>query len=547
MNRLLQLTHNQSIFLIGVLGLVIFASFNGQSHLFDWDEINFAEAAREMIVTGNYSVVQINYEPFWEKPPLFFWLQALCMNLLGINEFSARLPNAIAGAITAITLYSIGRKNFSNSFGWLWALAYSTSLLPVLYFKSGIIDPWFNLFIFYGAYATWKSMYNANGKHLRWALIAGASVGLGIMTKGPVALLVILMVFGVFFLWKKFRIPANFSHYIGFAASLIVIGGLWFFIEWVSGRGYIIEDFINYQIRLLQTQDAGHGGPFYYHFVVLLIGCFPMSVFALGGFTIHQEKDSLKEFQRIMLLLFVLVLLLFSFVNTKIIHYSSLCYFPMSFFAANFLNAQFNGKNKENLIQKFTLPLVGGLLLILFFALPFLGNHIEILREATWINDDFAKSNFEAENSWSLIDYVLPLIFAGGLILFFVIKNFSRYLFFMSAMLVSYLIILIAFVPKIEAYTQSAVIEFYESKANEDCYVTPVGYKSYAHLFYTQKQAQENPNHSNLNWLLNQETDKAVYCILKITKSDEFAEKNTQFTLLYKKNGFAFFEKILNK
>ena len=547
MNRLLQLTHNQSIFLIGVLGLVVFASFNGQSHLFDWDEINFAEAAREMIVTGNYSVVQINYEPFWEKPPLFFWLQALCMNLLGINEFSARLPNAIAGAITAITLYSIGRKNFSNSFGWLWALAYSTSLLPVLYFKSGIIDPWFNLFIFYGAYATWKSMYNANGKHLRWALIAGASVGLGIMTKGPVALLVILMVFGVFFLWKKFRIPANFSHYIGFAASLIVIGGLWFFIEWVSGRGYIIEDFINYQIRLLQTQDAGHGGPFYYHFVVLLIGCFPMSVFALGGFTIHQEKDSLKEFQRIMLLLFVLVLLLFSFVNTKIIHYSSLCYFPMSFFAANFLNAQFNGKNKENLIQKFTLPLVGGLLLILFFALPFLGNHIEILREATWVNDDFAKSNFEAENSWSLIDYVLPLIFAGGLILFFVIKNFSRYLYFMSAMLVSYLIILIAFVPKIEAYTQSAVIEFYESKANEDCYVTPVGYKSYAHLFYTQKQAQENPNHSNLNWLLNQETDKAVYCILKITKSDEFAEKNTQFTLLYKKNGFAFFEKILNK
>ena len=547
MNRLLQLTHNQSIFLIGVLGLVIFASFNGQSHLFDWDEINFAEAAREMIVTGNYSVVQINYEPFWEKPPLFFWLQALCMNLLGINEFSARLPNAIAGAITAITLYSIGRKNFSNSFGWLWALAYSTSLLPVLYFKSGIIDPWFNLFIFYGAYATWKSMYNADGKHLRWALIAGASIGLGIMTKGPVALLVILMVFGVFFLWKKFRIPANFSHYIGFAASLIVIGGLWFFIEWVSGRGYIIEDFINYQIRLLQTQDAGHGGPFYYHFVVLLIGCFPMSVFALGGFTIHQEKDSLKEFQRIMLLLFVLVLLLFSFVNTKIIHYSSLCYFPMSFFAANFLNAQFNGKNKENLIQKFTLPLVGGLLLILFFALPFLGNHIEILREATWVKDDFAKSNFEAENSWSLIDYVLPLIFAGGLILFFVIKNFSRYLFFMSAMLVSYLIILIAFVPKIEAYTQSAVIEFYESKANEDCYVTPVGYKSYAHLFYTQKQAQENPNHSNLNWLLDKETDKAVYCILKITKSDEFAEKNTQFTLLYKKNGFAFFEKILNK
>jgi len=547
MKHILQLTYKQSVGLIGIIGLIIFASFNGQSHLFDWDEINFAEAAREMIVTGNYSLVLINYEPFWEKPPLFFWLQALCMNLFGINEFSARLPNAIAGALTGITLYSIGRKNFSNSFGWLWAMVYCSALLPILYFKSGIIDPWFNLFIFYGTYATWKAIYNSDGKHLLWSLIAGASIGLGIMTKGPVALLVILMVFGVFYLWKRFKVPANFSHFFGFTISLFVVGGLWFFIEYISGRGYIIEDFIEYQIRLMQTQDAGHGGPFYYHFIVLLIGCFPMSIFALGGFTIQQDKGAQKEFQRIMLLLFALVLLLFSVVNTKIIHYSSLCYFPLSFFAANFLNAQLNTNDKENTIQKITLPLIGGLLLIVFFALPFIGNHIDVLRAATWIKDDFAKANFEAENTWSALDYLLPLIFATGLFLFFSINGFRRYLYFMAAMLVSYFIILTAFVPKIEAYTQRAAIEFYESKANEDCYVTPVNHKSYAHLFYTQKPNQQNENHSNSSWLINGKTDKPVYCVLKITSSDEFAEKNTQFKLLYKKNGFAFFEKIQNK
>jgi len=469
------------------------------------------------------------------------------MNLFGINEFSARLPNAIAGALTGITLYSIGRKNFSNSFGWLWAMVYCSALLPILYFKSGIIDPWFNLFIFYGTYATWKAIYNSDGKHLLWSLIAGASIGLGIMTKGPVALLVILMVFGVFYLWKRFKVPANFSHFFGFTISLFVVGGLWFFIEYISGRGYIIEDFIEYQIRLMQTQDAGHGGPFYYHFIVLLIGCFPMSIFALGGFTIQQDKGAQKEFQRIMLLLFALVLLLFSVVNTKIIHYSSLCYFPLSFFAANFLNAQLNTNDKENTIQKITLPLIGGLLLIVFFALPFIGNHIDVLRAATWIKDDFAKANFEAENTWSALDYLLPLIFATGLFLFFSINGFRRYLYFMAAMLVSYFIILTAFVPKIEAYTQRAAIEFYESKANEDCYVTPVNHKSYAHLFYTQKPNQQNENHSNSSWLINGKTDKPVYCVLKITSSDEFAEKNTQFKLLYKKNGFAFFEKIQNK
>ncbi len=59
--------------------------FLGGVHLFDWDEINFAEGAREMIVLKNYLRVHINYEPFWEKPPFFFWLQAASMNLLGIG------------------------------------------------------------------------------------------------------------------------------------------------------------------------------------------------------------------------------------------------------------------------------------------------------------------------------------------------------------------------------------------------------------------------------------------------------------------------------
>ena len=48
-----------------------FVPFLGSAPLFDWDEINFAESAREMIVSGNYFQVQINYQPFWEKPPLF--------------------------------------------------------------------------------------------------------------------------------------------------------------------------------------------------------------------------------------------------------------------------------------------------------------------------------------------------------------------------------------------------------------------------------------------------------------------------------------------
>ena len=89
---------------IVVVGLAFFIPFLGKVHLFDWDEVNFAESAREMLLTGNYLTVQINFQPFWEKPPLFFWLQALSMYVFGVSEFAARLPNALVGVINLLVV-----------------------------------------------------------------------------------------------------------------------------------------------------------------------------------------------------------------------------------------------------------------------------------------------------------------------------------------------------------------------------------------------------------------------------------------------------------
>ena len=101
-----------------------------------------------MIVTGNFSRVQIDFHPFWEKPPLFFWMQALSMKAFGINEFAARFPNAVIGIFTTYYILFSGKKLYDEKFGLIWALAYMGSFLPHLYFKSGIIDPFFNFFIF---------------------------------------------------------------------------------------------------------------------------------------------------------------------------------------------------------------------------------------------------------------------------------------------------------------------------------------------------------------------------------------------------------------
>src|SRR6186997_825968 len=107
---------NLYLAIIILSGIFFFIPFLGKVHLFDWDEINFAESAREMIVTGNYSRVMINFQPFWEKPPLFFWLQAASMHVFGITEFAARFPNAVFGIISLLTFYIIGKKLIDERF-----------------------------------------------------------------------------------------------------------------------------------------------------------------------------------------------------------------------------------------------------------------------------------------------------------------------------------------------------------------------------------------------------------------------------------------------
>src|SRR6185437_845836 len=159
-----------------------------------------------MLVSHDFFHVQINYSIFWEKPPLFIWLQAVSMHFLGINDYAARFPNAVVGIITLVVLFNIGRKVYDEKFGLFWVIAYAGSFLPHFYFKSGIIDPVFNLFIFLGIYslAQLSTIEKARkDRRLRKAVVAGFFIGLAILTKGPVAMLVCILSTLVYYAVKR--------------------------------------------------------------------------------------------------------------------------------------------------------------------------------------------------------------------------------------------------------------------------------------------------------------------------------------------------------
>src|ERR1700733_4230697 len=103
--------------IVAFIGSLLFLPFLGHVHLFDWDEINFAECAREMIVSKDYLRAQIDFMPFWEKPPLFIWLQVGSMKLFGVGEYAARFPNALVGVITLAAMFYVGKRTVNEKMG----------------------------------------------------------------------------------------------------------------------------------------------------------------------------------------------------------------------------------------------------------------------------------------------------------------------------------------------------------------------------------------------------------------------------------------------
>src|ERR1700744_1017624 len=202
----MRLNKTTTILLIIIVGALFFIPFLGHVHLFDWDEINFAECSREMIKMDDYTRVYVDFKPFWEKPPMFFWMQSTAMKAFGVTEFSSRLPNALCGIVTLIVVFLVGSRIYDRKFGILWALAYGGSLFPNMYFKSGIIDPWFNLFTFLSLYYFilyhWKrNSFDKEGvgqSQLFYVVMSGIFMGLAILTKGQVALMVFLLALGVY-------------------------------------------------------------------------------------------------------------------------------------------------------------------------------------------------------------------------------------------------------------------------------------------------------------------------------------------------------------
>lgn len=552
------------------VAFVLFLPWLGRVHLFDWDEINFAEAAREMLVSKDFLAVQIDFWPFWEKPPLFIWLQAISMKIFGISEFAARFPNAVCGAIVLPVLYLVGRRQRSHLFGLCWALCYLGSFLPHFYFRSGIIDPFFNAFMFVSIVFLAFSEQEDCKRPLRLTALSGLFTGLAVLTKGPVGLLIVGTSWAIVWAWntvsdETLRIAPSGKKMLAallknipwlrialFMLALSLASLTWFAAVTFKDGGFFVSEFLRYQIRLLQTQDAGHGGPIYFHLLAILLGCFPAS------FVLFDLKNSgigsllaQRSFARWMSVTGVFVLVLFSLVQTKIVHYASMTYYPLTFFSALIVERFILGQQKPSTFLLGSLIGFALMLMLVFAGLTFVGTHPE--QVAQFIRDDAAREALlEQSAQWFTAQYFTGLPLLAALFAAFIFwKKRRRPTAVVSIVCgVSAVILLMAWLlaPSVEEVAQGPLVRFARTAAQRGCDVDVVGHKSFIQLYYGQKMpmnlekndpARPKTQSEERTRRLYGEWSKPVLLMAKTRNLDSVLE-NEQFRLIEKRQGFAF-------
>jgi 4-amino-4-deoxy-L-arabinose transferase-like glycosyltransferase len=535
--------------LIAAVGLLLFVPFLGSVRLFDWDEINFAECAREMIVTGDYLHMQIDYRPFTEKPPLFVWTQALSMHIFGINEFAARLPNAVVGVVTLLVLHSIGRRLHGNVFGLLWPLVYAGTLLPHFYARSGIIDPMFNLFIFLAIWQVIRGELDGTTRNVQ----SGMFAGLAVMTKGPVGLgLVILTVIAQWISGKRGAAAArpfptaSIATIIGVAC---ILPALWLGIDAAAnGPKFLMENF-HYQWRLLTQGEAGHAQPWYYHSLVLLIGCFPTSTFFLASLRRqHDVSDNERTMRRWMIVLFFVVLIVFSAVTTKIVHYSSMTYIPITYLAAMWIMRRGLVAPATRLIILSHAMLIGGIAIIV--PLAFMNS--EWMLSLPSFRDPFLRQAMSRKVEWLGMEPFIGLILVAGACayaLWLRRKPLAGILTLYASVMLFVFTFLPLVAPKIEAYSQGAALDFYQYLRGREVYAKPLTMKSYAHLFYTQKPYHLSSAAKGIAvdawepWLITGDIDRPATFICRVNDAANWSGVPT-LREKYRDGGFIIYERV---
>ncbi|QLE57652.1 glycosyltransferase family 39 protein [Nostoc sp. TCL26-01] len=419
--------------LVWMLPLLLLSS--GDSSLMAHDEGLYAWRARQMFDSGDWIAPWGNAH---HKTPGPYWLIAIFYQLLGISEFSTRLPSMIAGIFCLLLVYEIGKNILDQKLAWVAAAILSVEFLWLQYCRLGTPDVPMILLILLAIYALLKAEENPQSQYF-WLFITGLSLGLGFLVRSFMIVLPIVALLP--YLIGEHRRHHHLTNpclYLGLVVGLMPTF-VWLWFNWQRYGNNSVAALSGFVFQLGSEEREGNGIFFYVWNVPLK--AFPWSFFSLFGLFLVM----IRPIPRYQLILVGFPLVLFaelSIFSTRLSHYS-LCLYPfialLAAVALDWLSRVYRigYAKKKPLLKKENIPRylsygfgVLGILLLLASIVVFAWGERKyailglivglswLILPTVWISRDYFGYKFLTARYWLagwLIPCWLALAAAGGL------------------------------------------------------------------------------------------------------------------------------------
>ncbi len=351
------------------LGLIYF-SMIGLRPLANPDEGRYAEIPREMVATGDWVTPRLNGVLYFEKPPFFYWLTALAIQVGGMREVALRFWPAALGLLGCLAVYATGRRIYGRATGIFSAITLGTSLLYFALSQIILLDMAVSVFIA-GALCFFLLAVREPPGRARLFLMLGFYICMAIatLTKGLIGLAI---PGAIIFLWTLllWRWKAIFPLYVSLGIPVFLLVAVpWhvlaaratpaqensagFFSTNKDGQGFLWYYFMRQQVLRYLTSVDRREEPFWFFFAVLPAGFFPWVTFLpqalkhafAGGWKKRNEHPEAWFF----VIWIAFVLLFFSTSQSKLIPYILPVYPALALLVGRFLGAAWENPGKISL------------------------------------------------------------------------------------------------------------------------------------------------------------------------------------------------------
>jgi len=355
--------------LVAASALLLFLGLDA-STIWDANEAYYVETPRQMVQSGDYVNPSFNGAPRFNKPVLSYWVVAGFYKVFGVSVWAERVAIAIGALGIAAAAFVIARVTWSLRAAWIAALVILSAPRVVFFARRIFIDVWVTMFM--SLVLMFFVLAEARPQHRRrYLLLMYAAAGLGMLTKGPVAVVLPALAFGLYLLLERRLRDIPRMHLVTGALIVLAIVAPWYGMVYAQhGWDYIREFFIGENLERYSDTYGEQARSVFFYIPVLLTELFPWSLFVPVAVAqtfrpaVAQAFRPAGALTKLLLCWIAVIVLVFTFSSTK----QDLYIFPiaaaLAALIAGLLDRAIDGVQPAARYARWTWPVIVVLLLV---------------------------------------------------------------------------------------------------------------------------------------------------------------------------------------